>query len=116
MPTDRLAAAATRVRAHAAIQAFSLGAIPLITLAACAALSTAGLLSPPVRDGMLTLSVLPTTVNMCVALSRTAGGDEALAVFNAILGNLLGIVVTPALLLFLLGRTGAVPVVAADPG
>lgn len=113
MPTGKLAAAAARVRAHAAIQTFSMAIVPLLTLSACAPLSALGLLSPVIRDAFLVLSVLPTTVNMCVALSRTAGGDEALAVFNAVLGNLLGIFVTPFMLLLLLGRTGAVPIAAA---
>jgi sodium/bile acid cotransporter 7 len=113
MPTGKLAAATARVRAHAAIQIFSMAVVPLLTLAACAPLSALGMLSPVVRDAFLVLSVLPTTVNMCVALSRTAGGDEALAVFNAVLGNLLGIFVTPFMLLLLLGRTGAVPIAAA---
>jgi len=112
MPTGKLAKAATRVRAHAAIQAFSVLLVPLLTVAVCTPLSAAGLLSPVIRDAFLVLSVLPTTVNMCVALSRAAGGDEALAVFNAVLGNLLGIFVTPLMLLLLLGRTGAVPIAA----
>ena len=32
-------------------------------------------------------------------MSRSAGGNEALAIFNAVVGNMLGVVVTPPLLL-----------------
>lgn len=113
MPTGKLAAAAARVRSHAAIQLFSMVLIPLLTYAVCTPLASIGALGPVIRDAFLVLSILPTTVNMCVALSRTAAGDEALAVFNAVLGNVLGIFVTPVMLLVLLGRTGAIPVASA---
>ena len=55
------------------------------------------------RDGLLAMAAVPTTVNMCVAITRAAGGSEALAIFNAVIGNLLGVVLTPPLLLLLLG-------------
>ena len=44
------------------------------------------------------------TVNMVIVLTATAGGDEAAAIFNSALGNLLGIFVTPAWVLALLGE------------
>merc|ERR1740133_620064 len=50
---------------------------------------------------------------MCVALTRSAGGNEALAIFNAVIGNVLGVVVTPPLLLLLLGASADISIVDA---
>lgn len=73
------------MRLHALIQGFNLLLIPLTTVLSCNALLAAGLLQPALRDGMVVMGLLPTTINMCVALSRSSGGDEAVAIFNAVL-------------------------------
>mmetsp|Transcript_30922 Transcript_30922/g.102260 ORF Transcript_30922/g.102260 Transcript_30922/m.102260 type:complete len:388 (-) Transcript_30922:165-1328(-) len=112
LPTSELARAAVSVRLHALIQGFNLLLIPLTTVLSCNALLAAGLLQPALRDGMVVMGLLPTTINMCVALSRSSGGDEAVAIFNAVLGNLLGVLLTPYLLLKLVGSAGALS--AAD--
>uniref|UniRef100_A0A7S0D1Q8 Sodium/bile acid cotransporter n=1 Tax=Amorphochlora amoebiformis TaxID=1561963 RepID=A0A7S0D1Q8_9EUKA len=62
-------------------------------------------------DGMIVMSCLPTTISMCVILTKTGGGNEAAAVFNATVSNFLGIFLTPALLLLLLGQSGSVSMV-----
>lgn len=62
-------------------------------------------------DGILMMSTLPTTVNMCVILSSNAGGNVATALCNAVLGNLLGIFVTPALLYKFYGKQISLPFV-----
>jgi solute carrier family 10 (sodium/bile acid cotransporter), member 7 len=61
------------------------------------------ILSPPLWDGLFMATCLPTTVNMCVILTATAGGDVAAALCNAVLSNLLGILGTPLLLLHFFG-------------
>lgn len=111
LPTSDLARAAANFRLHGLIQAINLCLIPLGTLAVCTPLVQMGLLAPVLRDGMLVMAALPTTVNMCVALTRSSAGDEALAIFNAVLGNILGVLLTPALLLTLVGTSGALSVV-----
>eukprot|EP00977_Amphora_coffeiformis_P013179 scaffold3402_cov169-Amphora_coffeaeformis.AAC.22 len=60
-------------------------------------------------DGILILTCLPTTVNMCVILARTAGGNTASALCNAIISNLIGIVLTPALLFQFFGASIQLP-------
>jgi len=60
-------------------------------------------------DGIICLGCLPTTVNMCIALTTAAGGNVASAICNAVLGNLLGIFVTPALLYHHFGHTVSLP-------
>eukprot|EP00469_Lotharella_globosa_P012194 CAMPEP_0167788660 /NCGR_PEP_ID=MMETSP0111_2-20121227/10172_1 /TAXON_ID=91324 /ORGANISM="Lotharella globosa, Strain CCCM811" /LENGTH=410 /DNA_ID=CAMNT_0007680579 /DNA_START=120 /DNA_END=1352 /DNA_ORIENTATION=+ len=62
-------------------------------------------------DGMVVMSCLPTTISMCVILTKTGSGNEAASVFNATVSNFLGIFLTPALLLLLLGQSGSVSIV-----
>eukprot|EP00466_Bigelowiella_natans_P004691 jgi/Bigna1/88021/estExt_fgenesh1_pg.C_270082 len=59
-------------------------------------------------DGIVVMSCLPTTISMCVILTKTAEGNEGAAVFNATVSNFIGIFLTPALLLLLLGESGSV--------
>mgnify|MGYP006095645069 CR=1 FL=1 len=106
LPTSQLAATAVRVRAHAAIQAFNLLLVPLMMLGVCSALGALGLLPAALADGLLVMAALPTTVNMCVALTRSAGGNEALAIFNAVVGNLAGVLLTPWVLTRLVASGG----------
>jgi len=108
LPTRALSDAATRWRAHALIQGLSFVVAPLLVLALDPLLGLAGV-DPALRQGFLVLGALPTTIAGCVAFTRAAGGDEAIALCNSTLGNLLGIVVTPALLIALTGRVAAVP-------
>ena len=56
-------------------------------------------------DGLLIMTTLPTTVNMCIMLTAASGGNTASAICNAIISNLGGIVVTPLLLLKFFGTT-----------
>jgi len=108
LPSSQLAATAVRVKEHALIQAFNLAFVPLVMLAVCSGLGSVGLLPAALADGMLVMAAVPTTVNMCVALTRSAGANEALAIFNAVVGNVLGVVLTPWLVVRLVGAHGAI--------
>jgi len=70
-----------------------------------------GLLPKPLLDGILIMACLPTTVNMCVILASAAGGNVATALVNAVIGNIAGIFLTPALLLRFLGTSIDLPFV-----
>ncbi|CAM9231931.1 unnamed protein product [Ectocarpus sp. 13 AM-2016] len=98
-----LAGAALNFRLNLLTQAFSLGVLPAVGVGFSRVLAAGGM-HPALADGVLILMCLPTTVNMCVILTQSAEGNTAAAAFNAVLGNLLGVVITPALLLLLLGR------------
>jgi sodium/bile acid cotransporter 7 len=67
------------------------------------------LLPPTLLDGLLILTCLPTTVNMCIFLTAAAGGNVASALCNAVISNLAGIFVTPALLLRFFGTEVQLP-------
>lgn len=55
------------------------------------------------RDGLLVLSCLPCTINICVAQTLAANGNMATAIFNAIFANVIGVFLTPLLSIWLLG-------------
>ena len=67
------------------------------------------LLPASLLEGLLILSCLPTTVNMCVLLTGSAGGNVASALCNAVIGNMMGIFATPALLMLFFGRIIELP-------
>lgn len=69
----------------------------------------AGILPQALLDGILILACLPTTVNMCVILTASAGGNVASALCNAVISNLAGIVCTPALLFRFFGSDIQLP-------
>lgn len=64
---------------------------------------TPHLLSKALLDGILILTCLPCTVNMAILLTGASGGHLATALCNTVIGNLLAIAVTPALLLHFFG-------------
>lgn len=52
---------------------------------------------------------MPTTISSNVVFTRLAGGNEAVAVVNAVIGNLIGIFLSPAWLYLYLGQGGKAP-------
>jgi sodium/bile acid cotransporter 7 len=108
LPSERLRAAAGDWRVHAFIQGFSLLLVPALALALDAPLAALGV-PEPARLGLAFLACLPTTITSGVVFTRSAGGDEALALVNAVLGNLLGLVATPLALLLVVGRGADIP-------
>jgi len=76
------------------IQLISLLIIPLLNILLSKTLYPL-LFPPPLIKGLLILAALPTTVNMCIALTTNANASTPTAVTNAVLGNLLGVIVTP---------------------
>uniref|UniRef100_A0A7R9WSE7 Sodium/bile acid cotransporter n=1 Tax=Craspedostauros australis TaxID=1486917 RepID=A0A7R9WSE7_9STRA len=70
------------------------------------------LMPTALAEGLLILSCLPTTVNMCVILSNSAGGSTASALCNAVISNVAGVFLTPALLLYFFGASIQLPLLA----
>ena len=67
------------------------------------------LIPPGLADGLLVMTTLPTTVNMCIMLTSASGGNTASAICNAVLSNLAGILLTPLLLLRFFGTSIQLP-------
>jgi len=70
-----------------------------------------GIISQDLADGMTIAASLPLTINMVLVLTKASGGDEAAAIFNAAFGNLVGVFLSPVLILGYLGVSGEVDIV-----
>jgi len=80
-------------RLHATVLATTFLVFPLLGLGIAALPGIA----PPIAAGMLFLTLLPSTVQSSIAFTAIARGNVAAAVCSASFSNLIGILVTPAL-------------------
>jgi len=96
-PSD-LANAALDIRLNSLVGVAMYGVWPVVCTLLMLLLKPLNYFHPSLLDGLLVLGSLPCTVNMCVAFTQSAGGNGAAAVFNAVAGNMSGVVMTPALI------------------
>jgi solute carrier family 10 (sodium/bile acid cotransporter), member 7 len=102
-----LRAGALRWRLHVAVQLFVFGGFPVAVIL----LDVLGgqLLPPDLRLGFLFLAILPTTISTCVIFTAAAGGNTTGALFNSVLANITGVLLTPLLAALLLSARGEAP-------
>lgn len=93
---SKLNASIRNWRAHSLIQATTFMLFPLTGLAIY--FGTAGFLSAELRLGFFFLAALPSTISSSIAMTSIGKGNVPIAVFNATLSSLLGMVITPALI------------------
>lgn len=74
-------------------------------------LGAANIIPPALVDGLFIMTCLPTTINMCIMLTSAGGGNVATSICNAVLSNMAGIFLTPALLLHFFGTSIKLPFV-----
>jgi len=99
-----LRAGALNWRLHLLVQGCTFLLFPIIGLALNAAFS--GHISFELALGLFFLCALPSTVSSSVAMTATAHGNVAGAVFNATLSSLIGIVLTPLWVAWVMKTTG----------
>jgi sodium/bile acid cotransporter 7 len=99
-----LAAGTRKWRVHALIQGSTFLLFPLLGLAVLVIAGSR--VGPELRTGLFFLCALPSTVSSSVALTAAARGNVAVAVFNATLSSMLGVVFTPLWLSVVLGTSG----------
>ncbi|EED96114.1 predicted protein [Thalassiosira pseudonana CCMP1335] len=104
--TEEFSKAFTRFYFNFFLQAFNFGAVSGIVFGFSRFMLAVNALPQSLADGMVICASLPITVNMVLVLTKSAGGDEASAIFNAAFGNLVGVFLSPALILGYLGVTG----------
>ncbi|CAM9317361.1 unnamed protein product, partial [Phaeothamnion confervicola] len=104
---SQLATAATNFKSNLFIQCFSYALFPAAFLPLATALR--GAVDSRLLTGVVVLSTLPISVNMCIMLTARAQGDLALAIFSAVLSNAAGVMITPALVFALLGKKMTLP-------
>ena len=90
LKTEELGKAFSNVRFNAVVQVFNFGVVSSIVFGASRFLVSVGALAKALGDGMVICSSVPMTINMVLVLTKSSGGDEASAVFNAAFGNLVG--------------------------
>lgn len=104
LKTKEIAKAFTQVWFNLFVQAFNLGIVPCLVYGLSRLLLKREALNEDLCTGLVIAASLPMTVNMVIVLTRASGGDEACALLNASLGSLVGVFITPALLLLFLGK------------
>ena len=109
LPGRRLAAAIGSWRAHLLIQSICFVLAPLAGLIVAWLAHLCGL-PVSVQTGLIILGCLPTTISSCVVITGLAGGDQGIALVNSVLGNLLGLIITPLLITLLIGHTCNSPI------
>ncbi len=90
-------------RLHLAVLAVTFVAFPLLGLGVRAL----PFVDPRLAAGLLFLTLLPSTVQSSIAFTAIARGNVAAAVCSASFSNLLGILVTPALVALLMTTSGS---------
>ena len=83
---------------------------PVIGLIITSILKPVTSLNDALLDGLLICLCLPTTISSAVVLTLNCYGNEAASVINTAMANMLGIVVTPGLILIFLGNLGSVSI------
>jgi sodium/bile acid cotransporter 7 len=119
------------------VQIFNFGVVSSIVFGFSRLMIQIGAISQVLGDGMAICGSLSITVNMCVVMTVSAGGgkdsmkiifrfihfitlfslylldlptDEAAAIFNTAFGNMIGIFLSPFLILGYIGVSGNVPI------
>lgn len=104
LPLESLRRGLFAWRVHGLVQGLTYIAFPLLWLLLSAVFG--GYLPADLVLGFCYLAALPSTISSSVAMTALARGDVPVAIFNATLSSLLGIVLTP-LLISLLGNADA---------
>lgn len=103
---ERLRQGACALHVHLLIQTYNLLVMPLLYYATVHRThwaQTAGILTHELAIGSMAALCMPTTANTCVLFTRQASGDDSVAVFNATVGNVIGLFVAPVMAHYLIG-------------
>ncbi|KAL7487686.1 hypothetical protein ACHAW6_013267 [Cyclotella cf. meneghiniana] len=101
--TEEFSKAFTRFYFNLFVQGFNFGVVSFIVYGLSRVMLSMHALPESLADGMTICASLPISVNAVQVLTKSSGGDEASAIFHAAFGNLVGIFLSPALILLYLG-------------
>jgi sodium/bile acid cotransporter 7 len=100
--------AATRLRFNIFVLGFNFFVVSLLVFGMTLAIRYTDLVPKGLTDGMIVCSCLPITVSMVIVLTKSAKGDEASSVLLAAVGSLMGVFVSPTLILVYIGVQSAI--------
>ena len=104
---EKLKSGAGNWRLHVIVQSFTFIVFPIVGILFFFTVPLIWGTEPPgIRQGLLYLCVLPSTISTSVVLTAVAQGNVAGALFNAALSNIIGVVLTPLLVHELMTTTG----------
>ena len=110
--TSELSKALKNIWFNTVVQCFNFFVVSSVVFGVSRFLISVGALARALADGMVIGTSVPMTINMVLVLTKSSGGDEASAVFNAAFGNLTGVFLTPVLILAYLGVSGDIDLVS----
>jgi solute carrier family 10 (sodium/bile acid cotransporter), member 7 len=105
LKTSEFSSALKEVYFNAYVQIFNFGVTSSVVFGLARLLALANILRKDLTDGIIIAASLPMTTNMVQLMTKAAGGDEAAAIFNAAFGNLVGVFISPALILGYIGTS-----------
>lgn len=108
LKTEEFSKALQQLKFNLFVQVFNFGVVSSVVFGISRGLAEINIVSKSLADGMVVCASLPLTINMVLVLTKSAGGDEASAIFNAAFGNLIGVFLSPLLILGYLGVSGSV--------
>jgi sodium/bile acid cotransporter 7 len=107
MPLEKVKRGAGNWRLHVIIQLFTFVVFPIVGLGFQLVEPHIWTNEPRgIQQGFLYLCVLPSTVSTSVVLTSVARGNTAAAILSAAFSNIVGVVLTPLLVSFLMQATG----------
>ena len=107
MPLEKVKRGAGNWRLHVIIQLFTFVVFPIVGLCFQFVEPHIWVNEPlGIQQGFLYLCVLPSTVSTSVVLTSVARGNTAAAILSAAFSNIVGVVLTPLLVSFLMQATG----------
>lgn len=108
LKTKVLFTAIADLRIHLLVQAISLALIPAIGHGIAMGLRARSF-NPWLANGLVVMASMPTTVSTNVVYTQKAAGNEAAALVNSVIGNIIGIFITPCWLGLFLDVSGQAP-------
>jgi solute carrier family 10 (sodium/bile acid cotransporter), member 7 len=103
LKTEEFAKAFQRVWFNIFVPLFNFGIVSVLAFGLSRFLLSVNIIPAALADGMVICSTLPLTINTVLVLTKASGGDDAAAVFHSAFGSILGIFLSPLLILGYLG-------------
>jgi sodium/bile acid cotransporter 7 len=104
LKTEQFVTAFAKYRFNAFVLIYNFGFVSVVVFGISRALKSAGILSPFLSDGLAACGSLPIAVNTVSLVTAGCHGDEAVAIFNEAVSNMIGVFLSPLLIRGYLGK------------